>query len=164
MMTDLSRACCTVVVGLALLGPFWIASGGQQREDDSRPSTSAQDARSRVEGQRPSLALRATPAFGSSPLRVRASVEIRGGSDDYQEFYCPTVEWDWGDGSVSESEADCAPYEAGKSTIQRRYNADHIYRGGGAYRLVFRLKQRDRSVAAANATITVRGGSDEFGR
>ena len=159
MITDLSRACCTLVVGLAILVP----SGAAGPAEAGQPFFGA--AGQREAGQRPSLALRTTPPMGTSPLRVRASIEVRGGSDDYQEFYCPAIEWEWGDGSSSESEADCATYEAGKSTIQRRYSAEHVYRGSGAYRLVFKIKQRNRQVAAANATITVRGGLDEdFGR
>lgn len=154
MMNDLSRVCCTVFAGLVLLGPVWPASGSQGRDGAQGGS----------EGRRPSLSLRAMPTVGASPLRVRVTVEIRGGSDDYRDFYCPAIEWEWGDGSVSENEADCAPYEAGKSTIQRRYSAEHTYRGGGNYRLVFRLKQNDRAVAAARANVTVRGGLDEFGR
>ena len=145
-MTNPMRTCCTLVAALALIGPGQRITGAQQREDADR---------------RPSLSLRATPAFGASPLRVRATIEIRGGSDDYQDFYCPAIEWDWGDGTSSESDADCAPYEAGKSTIQRRYAADHVYRGGGAYRLVFRLKQRTKSVATASTTITVRRGAED---
>lgn len=160
MITVSSRACCTLVVGLAILMPSGVAgpveaghalvdAAGQQREA----------------GQRPSLSLRAAPPVGTSPLRVRASIEIRGGSDDHQDFYCPAIEWEWGDGTSSESFADCAPYEAGKSTIERRYSAEHVYRGAGAYRLVFRIKQRNRQVAAANTTVTVRGGlDDDFGR
>jgi hypothetical protein len=145
-MTYLRRACCTLAAGLALLMPSHAASGALQRENGDR---------------KPSLSLRAAPALGSSPLRVRASVELRGGSDDYQDFYCPSVEWDWGDGTMSEASADCAPYEAGKTTIQRRYSADHVYRESGAHRLQFRLKQRNRPVAATNTTITVRRGAGE---
>ena len=149
MITGLLRACCTLVVGLVILAPAGTAAGAQQRE----------------EGRKPSLSLRALPAVGTSPLRVRASIEIRGGSDDYQDFYCPAIEWEWGDGTSSESSADCEPYEAGKSTIQRRYSAEHVYRGGGAFRLVFKITQRNRQVAAANTAVTVRGGPDDaFGR
>ena len=51
--------------------------------------------------KKPSLSLKATPPFGVSPLRVHAVVDIRDGSDDYAEFYCAAVEWEWGDGTVS---------------------------------------------------------------
>lgn len=113
---------------------------------------------------RPSLSLRATPPVGFSPLRVRVVVDVRGGADDYADFYCPTIEWDWGDGTVSESSEDCEPYEAGRSAIQRRFATDHVYRQAGTYRVIFRMKQRNRVVASASANVQVRAGvRDEFG-
>ena len=65
--------------------------------------------------KKPSLSLKATPPLGFSPLRVHASVDVRGGADDSADFYCPAIEWDWGDGTMSESSEDCDPYEAGKA-------------------------------------------------
>lgn len=118
-----------------------------------------------AEPKKPTLSVRATPPVGFAPLRVRASAELREGPDDYADFYCATVEWDWGDGTVSENTSDCNPYEAGKSTIQRRFSSDHIYRQGGAYRVVFRLKQKTKAVASATTNIQVRSGvGDGFGR
>jgi hypothetical protein len=113
------------------------------------------------EGKKPSLAFRATPPVGFSPLRVRVVVDVRGGSDDYAEFYCPSVEWDWADGTVSESSEDCEPYQAGKSTIRRRFTAEHTYRQNGTYQIYFRLKQRDKVVGAGSGTVQVRAGVRE---
>jgi hypothetical protein len=112
--------------------------------------------------QRPSLSLRVNPPVGFTPLRVRVSVDVRGGADDYADFYCPTIEWEWGDGTASESSSDCDPYEAGKSTIQRRWSAEHVFRQSGGFRIVFKLKQKTRQIAAANATIQVRPGRGEL--
>lgn len=113
------------------------------------------------DGKKPSLALRATPPVGFSPLRVRVVVDVRGGDDDFADFYCPSVEWDWADGTVSESSEDCSPYERGKSTIRRRYTAEHTYRQSGSYQIYFRLKQNDRVVGAGNGTVQVRAGIRE---
>ena len=146
-MTAPLRACCTLAAALAILLPPHTAHGQQ------------------AESRKPSLSLRATPLTGFTPLRVRFVANIRDGSDDYEEFYCATVEWDWGDGTVSERSADCDPYEAGKSTIQRRFSADHIYRQSGRHRLFFRLKQKTRQVAATSTNVQVRrGAGDRFGR
>jgi len=111
--------------------------------------------------KKPSLSLKATPPAGFAPLRVHLTVDVRGGANDYADFYCPTVQWDWDDGTISENSADCDPYEAGKSTIQRRYSADHTFRLSGDYRLTFRLKQKDRVISSATATLTVRAGANE---
>ena len=138
-------AICTLVAA-AVLG---FTSGGSvdaQREGDAK---------------KPSLAFRATPPVGFSPLRVRVVVDVRGGADDYAEFYCPSVEWDWADGTVSESSEDCNPYQPGKSTIRRRYTAEHTYRQAGQYQIYFRLKQKDRVVGAGNGTVQVRAGIRE---
>ena len=124
------------------------ASGAQRSGDDKKPS----------------LSLKATPPVGFSPLRVRLVVDVSGGSDNYEEFYCPSIEWDWGDGTVSGNSEDCDPYQSGKSTIKRRYSIEHVFRQPGTFQVFFRLKQRDRVIAASSSNIQVRPGvRDEFG-
>ena len=115
--------------------------------------------------KRPSLSLKVTPPLGFSPLRVHASVDVRGGPDDSIDFYCPAIEWDWSDGTKSETSEDCDPYQEGTSTIRRRFSADHTFQQGGPYRVTFRLKQKNKVVASATANVQVRAGArDEFGR
>ncbi|MBI2829041.1 MAG: hypothetical protein HYX77_07210 [Acidobacteria bacterium] len=146
-MTDPRRACCTLAAALAILLPALTVQGRQ------------------AEAKKPSLSLRATPPVGFTPLRVRVVADIRDGSDDHAEFYCATVEWDWDDGTVSENSSDCDPYEAGKSTIRRRFTADHIYRQPGQYKITFKLKQKTKQVAASSTSVQVRAGvGDDFGR
>lgn len=148
-MAHTRRAIGIFVVALALV-PSWSSRAGAQRE---------------TEAKKPSVALRATPPVGFSPLRVRVVVDVRGGDDDYADFYCPSVEWDWADGTVSESGEDCDPYQPGKSTIRRRFTADHTYRQSGTYQIYFRLKQKGRIVGAGNGTVQVRAGArEEFER
>jgi hypothetical protein len=114
--------------------------------------------------KKPSLSLRATPPVGFSPLRVRIVVDVRGGADDYADFYCPAIEWDWGDGTNSSNSEDCDPYEAGKSTIRRRYSIEHVFRQPGAFQISFRLKKRDRVIASTSANVQVRPGvRDDLG-
>ena len=147
-MTDPRGAGCMLVAALAMLVSPGLAVRAQQPEP-----------------RRPTMALRATPPVGFSPLRVRAAADVRDGSDDFAEYYCAAAEWDWGDGTVSENSSDCDPYEAGKSQIQRRFSAEHIYRQGGAYRITFRLKQKTKAVGAVSTNIQVRSGASEgFGR
>jgi len=108
--------------------------------------------------RKPSLSLRATPPVGFTPLRVRITAELRGGSDDFADYYCPTIEWDWGDGTRSENTEDCDPYEPGRSTIRRRISVEHVYREPGGFRIQLRLKQKTRVVATTSAIVQVRGG------
>jgi hypothetical protein len=110
------------------------------------------------EDKKPSLSLKATPVAGFAPLRVRVTVDVRGGADDSQDYYCPSVDWEWGDDLNSSNSEDCSPYEAGKSSIKRRYSAEHTYRTPGTYKLVLRLKQKDRVVGMGTTSIEVRPG------
>src|SRR5260221_12554652 len=59
--------------------------------------------------KRPKISVKASPAMAISPARVVASADITGGADDYEEFYCPAIEWDWGDDTRSTPAADCVP-------------------------------------------------------
>jgi hypothetical protein len=112
--------------------------------------------------ERPSLSLRATPPVGFTPLRVRFIAQLRGGDNDHPDYYCPSVVWDWGDGTRSESSIDCDPYIAGVSEIRRRYTAEHIYRDSGGFRMRFRLLQGDDDIVeSTDIRIQVRRGTGE---
>lgn len=113
--------------------------------------------------KRPKVTLKAQPIISIAPSKVTLRAELVGGANDYEEFYCPTIEWDWDDGTQSESTSDCEPYEAGKSEIKRRFTVEHVFRAG-YYHVAFRLKRRDKAVASATATVQVQGGAADFGR
>lgn len=121
------------------------------------------DAKDKDSDRRPKVTLKAQPVISISPSRVTFRVELVGGANDYEEFYCPTVEWDWGDGTQSESKSDCDPYEPGKSEIKRRFTVEHVFRAGH-YQVAFRLKRHDKAIASATATVQVQGGVSDFGR
>jgi hypothetical protein len=110
----------------------------------------------RNDNKKPSLSLKASPSTGFAPLRTRMTVDVRGGADDTEEFYCPAVEWEWGDDQKSQNSADCDPYQAGKSQIQRRYTAEHRFNDAGTFNVRFRLKQGTRVVASAATLVQVR--------
>ncbi len=113
--------------------------------------------------KKPKISVKASPSMGVSPARVVASADITGGPNDYEEFYCPSIEWDWGDDTKSTSSVDCEPYEAGKSEIKRRFSADHTYRMAGNFRIQFRLKKKDKSIAAASTSVQIRPGLGDPG-
>ena len=69
-----------------------------------------------------------------APARIVVVAEVKGGAEDFEEFYCPTVEWEWGDFTSSTAETDCEPYAAGKSTIKRRYTVEHRYKNPGVFK------------------------------
>jgi hypothetical protein len=148
------RACCALSGAIA--GLFFAGSAGL-------PSAAVvASAQSSAEAKKPSLSLRVTPPVGFAPLKTRLVVDVRNGDDDYADYYCPTVEWDWGDGTVSANAEDCDPYAAGKSVIQRRFSTEHTFRLPGAFRVVFRLKQKDRVVGTSSVNVQVRAGLSQF--
>lgn len=121
------------------------------------PSNALQ-AREQGGNKKPSLSLKATPAVSFAPARVVVVAEVKGGANDHEEFYCPSVEWEWGDLTTSTAEADCDPYEAGRSEIKRRYTVEHRYKNPGGFRIVLRLKKGTRVIATANTLVQVRPG------
>jgi hypothetical protein len=154
-MPDSRRALCALSAAVAvLLAGLWSAGVSS--------AEAVANAQANAEPKKPSLSLRVTPPVGFAPLKTRLVVEVRNGDDDYADFYCPTIEWDWGDGTVSATAADCNPYEAGKSVIQRRFSTEHVFRQPGAFRVTFRLKQKDRIVATSSVNVQVRAGLSQF--
>jgi hypothetical protein len=141
------RFSVALCIGALLLvaTPVWCA----QSEDDKQKKDS----------KRPSLSIKASPATGMAPVRISATAEFKGGDDDYQEYYCPAVEWNWGDGTVSETAADCQPYEAGVSQFRRRYTSSHTYKRAGAYRISFRLKMKNRVIVSQTTMVRLLGGA-----
>ena len=89
---------------------------------------------------------------------MRAVVELRGGSSDYADFYCPAVEWDWGDLTESAESNECEPYEAGVSDVRRVFSAEHVFQSGGRYRVQLRLKRNRKVLLSTSTTVTVRPG------
>ena len=88
-MSKTKPASCT----LAITALLFMATEQSQTNTSEQQST-----------ERPSLSLRVRPELNSGRRGlVRASLEIRGGSDNYEEFYCPALEWDWGDDTISEA-------------------------------------------------------------
>jgi hypothetical protein len=120
-------------------------------------------AREQGGNKKPSLSLKATPAVSFAPARVVIVAEVKGGSNDFEDFYCPTVEWEWGDFTQSTAEADCDPYSPGKSEIKRRYTVDHRYKNPGAFKIMLRLKKGDKIVATATTQVQVRPGLGQEG-
>src|SRR6266550_2024533 len=113
---------------------------------------------------RPKVSLKAQPVIAMSPARVVLTAELTGGANDFQDFYCPAIEWDWGDDTRSEKSDDCAPYEPGKSEIKRRFTVEHTYGRAGNYRISFRMKRHEKIVGAATTNVQIRPGLRDIGQ
>jgi len=150
LITTVRRPHVIILASFALASTVVVAA---QRTDQNKDSSK------QVEAKRPKISLKAQPPVGVAPFRVVFTGELQGGADDFEEYYCPTVEWEWGDLTTSESTLDCEPYEAGKTQIKRRFTTEHTYRFAGAYKVYFHLKRKDKSLASASTTIQVQPGA-----
>lgn len=110
--------------------------------------------------QRPRLDLRASPRVAFSPVEVLVIAELKGGQE-VEEFYCPGLEWDWGDGSRSAHESDCAPFGGG-TRLDRFFTARHAFRAPGAYTVRLTLSRAGRTVAVASVPLSVYGQSADL--
>jgi hypothetical protein len=110
--------------------------------------------------KKPRLDLRATPRFAFSPVTVFLTAELMGG-DNVEDLYCPELEWDWDDGGKSVHEADCPPWEAGKTEIQRRFTAEHTYPRSGAYNVSVTMRRSNKSIAKASVRVQVKPGAGD---
>lgn len=117
-----------------------------------------QDDTAKKEVKKASLSLKVSPTIVFSPARVVVTAELKGGAEDSGELYCPALEWDWGDGTRSESNVDCQPFEAGKSEIQRRFTSSHTYNIAGNYRVQLRLKRGSKTVLGGHVSLQVKPG------
>jgi hypothetical protein len=139
---------------LVLAGMMVAVSARQKNDKDAKDK----------DDPRPKVSLKAQPPISMSPARIVLTAELIGGANDFQEFYCPTVVWEWGDDTIAEKTEDCDPYEPGKSEIKRHFTVEHVYRRSGQYRIVFRLKRHEKILTSAVATIQVRPGLREIGQ
>jgi hypothetical protein len=130
-------ACLTMAASTAAL------SGHDNNED-----TRAEKAR------RPAVVLRVDQNVGMAPMRVTLTADLIGGADDYQAFYCPAIEWDWGDGTESAASFDCQPYQPHISKIVRHFSVAHVFEEG-EYHVTFRLKRNEKELASTDAKLLV---------
>jgi hypothetical protein len=106
--------------------------------------------------KKPELQLRATPRFAFSPANVLFTAELKGG-DDVEEYYCPEIDWEWGDGSKSGQESDCDPWKP-TTKIERRFTNHHVFEHAGLYRVHVSLSKTGKKFAAQTVEVTVRAG------
>jgi hypothetical protein len=132
----------------AFMAAIVLAVPGQAGADDEKEK-----------GKEPEFFLRATPRFSFSPVTILFTAELKGG-DDLEKYYCPEVEWEWGDGGRSVSEGDCDPWEP-NTEIARRFTNRHEYRYPGRYRVRVRLSKAGKQIAAERITVQVRPGAHD---
>ena len=80
-----------------------------------------------------------------------------GGSEDY---YCPRIEWQWEDGSISEEESDCPPFaEATPDDHRQVWTRRRAFQKSGRYVVRARLFKADRLMRILETSVVVNGWS-----
>jgi hypothetical protein len=138
-----------ITAGLMLIGQAGRAQNDDKNDKDKKKGVT--------------LVLKANPPIAFSPAKIFVSAELKGGAPDTDEFYCPGLEWDWGDGTKSESTNDCPPYEAGKSTIELRWSASHTFQTADSYRVQLRLLRGSKTIVGGNVSVQVKPGVRDTG-
>lgn len=145
-----------ILVVLALAGTAGDSGAGDKQKD--------------AKVKKPGLEIRHRPLFPSSPAEMTFTAELKGGEDS-EDFYCPAVEWEWGDdermgggmGTKSVEESDCEPYQPG-ATIVRRFEKEHRFSVWGNYRVQLTLRKGSRVIARQSKMVNVKAGpSDRTG-
>ena len=93
------------------------------------------------------------------PVSVLLMAELVGG-DEQEDYYCPGLEWEWGDGTKSARESDCEPFAPG-TALERRFSERHAYRAPGNYSIRLTLRRASRAVAVATVAVLVHDTSSE---
>jgi len=149
-MSDLRRTAWAGAASLLIAAALATGLTAQKSGKDGKDQKESNDTK-------PKVSLKAQPVIAMAPARVVLTAELTGGANDFEDFYCAGVEWEWGDGTKSESSSDCAPYEPGKSEIKRRFTVEHVFRAG-VYRVMFHLKRHDKMVGSAMVQLQIRPG------
>jgi hypothetical protein len=141
---------------LALAALFVVSVSAQKNDKNAKDK----DARNST-SDRPKLSITARPTVAIAPARVVLTAELTGGANDYEEYYCPSIRWEWGDLSSSETGLDCPPYEAGKTEIKRRFTIEHTFNRSGSYKVYFRMKHGSKDIAVTSITIKLQPGAND---
>jgi hypothetical protein len=136
----------------AILAAVWGVAGAAQGLAQDKDSKGQKD------DSRPEIGLKVSPLIAFSPAKISVRAELKGGTLDYEPFYCTTIVWDWDDGTTSENTPDCPPYEPGTSEIRRYYSSTHTYQQAGRYNVRFRMKKGDRVMGGTSTVVQVRPG------
>ena len=105
------------------------------------------------------LTLKAAPMVGPPSTIFVFQAKLTGGEDG-EGLYCLTTEWIWEEQADSSlNEAECPPYKAGETTIERTFSEEQTFRSQGPHLVKVVLRKADREIATAAITVTVRQGS-----
>ena len=105
---------------------------------------------------KPKLILKASPTYGTASTLFIFQAILTGG-EDTEDFYCLSTEWVWEeqlDSSINE--AECAPYKAGETRIDRSFSEEQSFRTPGSHLVKVILRKGEKQIASASITVKIR--------
>ena len=99
---------------------------------------------------KPHLTISVVPRVLHPMTYISAVVKIKGGPIS-EDFYCQTITWDWGDGTISSTSEDCEPFEEGQQ-VRTLFTKIHQYSSPGEYKIIFTLGKH-----SVSTTVNVSG-------
>ncbi|MEO8499534.1 MAG: hypothetical protein ABI565_01365 [Vicinamibacteria bacterium] len=105
---------------------------------------------------KPRLTLKAAPLNGTPSTLFVFQARLTGGEDG-EGLYCLTTEWIWEEQADSSlNEAECPPYKAGETQVERSFSEEQTFRSPGPHVVRVVLRKGDKEIASAAITVTVR--------
>ena len=106
--------------------------------------------------EKPRLTLKASPQSDTPSTLFVFQARLSGGEDG-EGLYCLTTEWIWEEQADSSlNEAECPPYKAGETAIERSFSEEQSFRSLGPHLVRVVLRKGDKEIARAAITVTVR--------
>jgi hypothetical protein len=107
-------------------------------------------------GGKPRLSLKGSPSIGA-PSTIFVFRAVLTGGEDGEDFYCLTTEWTWEEQADSSlNEAECPPYKAGVTPIERVFTEEQTFQRPGPHLVRIALRRGEKEIASASTTVTVR--------
>jgi hypothetical protein len=107
-----------------------------------------------ADAKKPRLDLRVMPRQGPPTTEFLFVAELKGGPDS-EDFYCPTLEWDFGGGDTSSHEPECPPFLQGVTAIERRFSVSRMITVEGERKARVVLRKGEKVLGQASAVYRV---------
>lgn len=107
-----------------------------------------------AEPKRPKLDLRVIPLMGPPSTEFVFVADLKGGADA-EDFYCPTLEWQWDSQDTSLQEPECPPFQPGVTRVERRFSMTRTFTTEGSRSATLVLRRGDKVLGRASASFRV---------
>ena len=111
---------------------------------------------------KPKVDFKVSPPMAMLGVGPRSSVTVTfrlsiksGGNED---FYCPRLEWEWQDATMSTEESDCPPFDQAKqSDHDRTWSRSRQFWEPGQHTIKVRLYKGERLIRTVEGKVEVTG-------